>query len=491
MKASPPRLHTSHLTADERALQRCEAALRLKDRGEYFKAQEVMRPFWKGLGTRPDIAGLHQGVVAEVLLCAGILTRWIGSRNQTREAQNVAKDLISESLTIFESLGDVLKVAAARSELAYCYWREGAFGEARIWFDEALQKLTTEGNTRANALLGLAVVEWADSRYAESLRILTANASLFKRISNHTIKGAYHTQVAMVLSNLITAENKTDYIQRAINEFHEADSHFKLARNIGYRADVINNVAFLLYKLSRFDEAHRYLTEARRLASSAKDRIRVAQMDDTQALVFLAEGKAIEAEAAARRAVSVLERTDHFCLLADMLITHGMTLARLPDTERAEATLQRAIEISLKMDAFIKAGLAALTLVEELIETLDQDAIMLSYNHANHWLSALPNEEVQLRLNVAARKVLARKPSASENAAERFIKRSNLRKDVLNFEGVLIRRALLATEGRVTRAAALLGTSRQALVYVINARHPELLKLRSPVRPRQPKKKDV
>lgn len=450
MKESPPRLHTSNLTADEKALQRCEAALRLKDRGEYFKSQEVMRPFWKGLGTRPATAGLHQSVIAEVLLCVGILTRWIGSRNQSREAQTVAKDLITEAITLFESFGDVLKVAAGRSELAYCYWREGAFNEARIWFETALQKLTTEGNTRANALLGLAVVEWADSRYAESLRILIANSTLFKRISNHTIKGAYHTQVAMVLCNLITAENKSDYIRRAINEFHEADNYFKLARNIGYRADVLNNVAFLLYKLSRFEEAHRYLTEARRLASTAKDRVRVAQMDDTQALVFLAEGKSFEAEAAARRAVSILERTDHFCLLADMLITHGMTLARLPDTERAEATLQRAIEISLKVDAFTKAGLAALTLVEELIGELDQKVIIDFYNRANHWLSALANEEVQLRLNVAARKVLESKPSEADNATARLIKPTKLREDVLRFEGMLIRRALVATEGRVT-----------------------------------------
>ena len=86
-----------------------------------------MRPFWKGLGIRPEPAGLHSTVIAEVLRCAGILTRWVGSRNQSREAQTVAKDLITEAITLFESFGDVLKVASARSELAYCYWREGAF----------------------------------------------------------------------------------------------------------------------------------------------------------------------------------------------------------------------------------------------------------------------------------------------------------------------------------------------------------------------------
>jgi len=490
MKGPVQRLHTSYLTADEKALLMCQAALDLKDRGEYFKAQEVMRPLWKGLETRPLVRGLHPTVAAEVLLCVGILTRWIGSRNRTREAQTAAKDLITESMTAYEALGDVLKVAAARAELGYCYWREGAFGEARIWFDQALQKLTTEGTTRANALLGLAVVEWADSRYAESLRILTANSALFQRIANHTIKGAYHTQVAMVLSNLITPENKSDYIQRAINEFKEADNHFRQARHIGFRADVKNNVGFLLYKISRFEEAHRYLDEARRLASSLKDRIRVAQMDDTKAQVFIAEGKPKEAEAVARRAVSVLEKTDHYCLLADMLITHGITLARLSDdtTERAHIELQQAIEVALRVDAYNKAGLAALILIEELAADLSPEVLIAAYYRADEWLSDLQsNHDVQLRLSNAARKVLGRKPLEFHQAIELPFTSCSLRDEVREFEGTLIRRALIATNGSVTKAAALLGTTHQALAPIIAKRHPDLLKVRSPVlrRPRK------
>lgn len=487
MKATLPKLHTSHLTADERALLRCQTALDLKDRGEYFRAQEVMRPLWRVLGSRPDTKGLHPTVVAEVLFCVGILTRWIGSRNQAQEPQTIAKDLITASLTAYESLGDVLKVAAARSELAYCYLREGAFGEARIMFDEALQKLTTEGTTRANALLGLAVVEWSDSRYAEALRILTANAPLFNRISNEAIKGAYHSQLAMVLRKLVTAENRSGYIQRAINEYQEADKHFKLARNIVFRADVKNNVGNLLRQLSRFHEAHTYLAEARRLTVSVKDRIRTAQVDDTCALLLIDEGRLSEAETTARRAVSILEKTDHHCLLADALITHGIALARLPNqTEQADFTLQRAIEVAHHVGAYNKAGLAALTLIEELESELALEVMAATYDRASRWLSELQSQEVQLRLNAAARKVLARKefPKADDAVAPVF-KPCNFYDEVSKFESALIRRALVAVNGRVTRAAALLGTSHQALAAIINRKHSELLNVRSPVRLRR------
>src|SRR5215207_8228406 len=70
-------------------------------------------------GERPELEGLNPPMVAEVLLHVGILTRWIGSKNQISDAQDVAKDLISESITLFESLGDTLRVAAARAELGF------------------------------------------------------------------------------------------------------------------------------------------------------------------------------------------------------------------------------------------------------------------------------------------------------------------------------------------------------------------------------------
>jgi tetratricopeptide (TPR) repeat protein len=227
MRTASPKLDISHLPANEQARSRCQTALELKDKSDYEGAQEIMRPLWKRVGDRPDTAGLYPSVAAEVLLCAGILTRWLGGRNEVKEANDAARDLITESITYFESIGDLKKVAEARTELAYCYWGAGALDEARIMFSEALERLTTEGNSRANALFGLSVVEWSASRYEESLRILTDNAPLFKKITNHAIKDVYHMQVAMALRNLAKPENKTAEFRRVLNEYEEADRHFK------------------------------------------------------------------------------------------------------------------------------------------------------------------------------------------------------------------------------------------------------------------------
>ena len=105
-----------------------------------------MRPLWRGVGERPDTQNLLPDVAAEVLLCTGILTGWIGSRNKIKGAQEIAKNLITESISYYESQNEIKKVAQARTEIAYCYWREGEVNEARIMLHEALERLTAPGN---------------------------------------------------------------------------------------------------------------------------------------------------------------------------------------------------------------------------------------------------------------------------------------------------------------------------------------------------------
>jgi tetratricopeptide (TPR) repeat protein len=429
-------------------------------------------------------------VAAEVLLCVGILTSWIGSKEQLEYAQEVAKNLITEGMTFYESIGDVRRVTAARAEIAYCYFREGALNEARTMLTEALQKLTTEGNTKARALLRLAIIEYAASRYDDASKILSDNAPLFSKISNHAIIGAYHNQLAMVFRKLAAPENRNDYLQRAIRAYEKADAHFKLAHNIVFRANVKNNVGFLLYKLSRFKEAHGYLDEARRLAMSIRNRVQTAEIDDTRAQVFIAEGRFKEAETVASHAVKVLAKSGQQCLLADALITHGIALARLGRTEGAQFTFQRAIEVAQQVDALNKAGLAALSLVEELND-LPRDTSHSAFHRAAEWLADSQGQDLMRRFTAAAEKVftvLDRELTAEEATEQLFNKPRDLQKEILSYEGTLIKQALAKTNGRLTEAASQLTLSYQALAYILEGRHKDLLKDRTPIRRRSPKK---
>jgi tetratricopeptide (TPR) repeat protein len=489
LKIASPKLQTSHLTANEEALSRCETALGQKDKGDFEGAQETMRPLWRRVGERPDIDGLHAPVAAEVLLCAGILTGWIGSKTQNNESQELAKNLISESISYFELAGDQKKIAAARTEIAYCYWREGELDEARIMLRAALQKLTTAGTTRARALLKLTTVEFSSSRHHEALRILIDNESLFEKINDLTTRGVYHGQLAIALRNIARSEQRADYYQRAVAAFQKADECFRLARNPVFRADVKNNAGLLLSNLARFAEAHRSLDEARRLSVSLKDKARTAQFDESRAQVFLAQGKAEQAEAIARRAALALEKSGQKILLVDALITQGIASARSGKQARAQFILQRAYEVATQVGALDKAGLATLTLIEE-VEHLSPNTMQAAYDRAHEWLSRSGTKEILFRLNEAAGKLASsvRGELSAEKATEILLRKSGcLQERVLDVEREMIKQALAQANGSITHAASSLGLSYQALSYIITARHKDLLRERSPVHRRRPR----
>ena len=62
----------------------------------------------------------------------GAVAGWLGSTDQMPGGQEVAKDIITKSVDIFERLERKEKAAEARGDLGLCYWREGSYDEARI-----------------------------------------------------------------------------------------------------------------------------------------------------------------------------------------------------------------------------------------------------------------------------------------------------------------------------------------------------------------------
>ncbi|HEU4712228.1 MAG TPA: helix-turn-helix domain-containing protein [Pyrinomonadaceae bacterium] len=489
LKLASPKFDTSHLTPNAEALSRCETALELKHKADHEGALQVMRPLWRGVGHRPDTKGLLPGVAAEVFLCTGILTGWIGSRNQIKGAQEIAKNLITESISYYETESDAKKVAEARTEIAYCYWRDGELNEARIMLLEALERLTTAGITRARALLKLSIVEQSAARYYEALKILTDNTSLFAKVTHHATKGDYHNELAMTLEEIAEAEKRDEYFQRALTEYKAAEHHFKLAKNHPFRASVKNNVGVVLLKLGRFKEAHKQIAAARRLSVRFKDRTRTAQFDITRAEVLIAERKFKAAEVVAHKAALALEKGGQRCLETDALITQGIALARLGKTDRAHSVLQRAIKVAHEVDALNKAGLAALTVIEEL-DQLTPTILQAAYQQARDWLAGTQSQEVLVRLNEAAGKLAASlrgELSTDEALAVLLTKPGDLQKKLLKYEHELIKQALAQSDGAVTHAADLLGMTYQGLAYIIETRHRDLLKARTPIR-RRPRK---
>jgi DNA-binding NtrC family response regulator len=170
-------------------------------------------------------------------------------------------------------------------------------------------------------------------------------------------------------------------------------------------------------------------------------------------------------------------------------VTQAIALARSHQAERAHLIFQKAISVALQVDAYSKAGLAALSLIEE-INDLSPATLQAAYERAREWLADSQSQETLSRLNAAAGKFVSsmRTELSADDATEILLTKGfDFQQKLLETERQLITKALAQTNGRVTHAARLLGLSYQGLAYMIDSRHKDLLKARSPKRPRKRK----
>jgi tetratricopeptide (TPR) repeat protein len=473
------------------AIPLCELAKNLEEAGEFDRAADCLRPFWRGPLSRPNTVGLQEEARAELLLRTGTLTGWLGSARQIPGAQEFAKDLISESAILFEALQVSSKVAEARIDLAICYWREGALDEARVTLHLVLDTLKESRNEeRLRALLNSALVEWTATRDRDALRICKEAAPLFDLSTNDALKGKFHNTFAAVLRSLGTSSNRDDYLDRALVEYTAASYHFEQAGHKRFQARVENNVGFLFATIGRFDDAHEHLSRSHTLSLSVGDYGGAAGAEDSRAQAFLMEGKYEHAEKAARSALRSLRQGGEQAMLAEALTTHGKALARLNQTSAARATLDQAVEIAHNAGNPDRGGIAAVTAIEELSTALSVDTLQDYYRTAETLLANSQNLSIKNRLGECARRVLSitiDNPKEATPAATgvALTPGFSLDTEVLRYEGNLIRRALEESGGSVTRAARLLGVTHQGLAFILNGRHSDLLSIRTPVKRRR------
>src|SRR5436305_3005417 len=164
------REETRGLIPVERARRCCDLAMQLEKAGEYQAACDALSEFWPKRDGAPNLSDLDEATRAELLLRVGALAGFLGSTDQTEGSQETAKNLITQSIDLFQHLGLSERVAEARGDLALCYWREGSYDEARITLADAINLLGNENSDlKASLLIRAGIIEERTRQLYEAL----------------------------------------------------------------------------------------------------------------------------------------------------------------------------------------------------------------------------------------------------------------------------------------------------------------------------------
>ncbi len=372
---------------EERALLDCHIAQQFEERGEYEEARRQLSLFWPSFAEDPDLTGLGPAARGRLLRRIGTLTGWLGRVRQMSGAQERAKDLLTRCLEIYQRLGDRLEIIETKYELALCYWREGAFDEARIIINSALTLLEAGDEYWEGKLLHrAAVIEFKAQNLQETLRLLRKAQGKIGTGDYPLLKGKLHSELGLVLRSIFLREETfavkisvtgsdyyKQYLHFALYEYTKARALFEQASHRRYAAYVENNIGNLYLSQGRYEEAQRYLGLALRRFRELDDSGSAAQVTESMAGVYLAQGKLGKALTCARAAVEAFRRGDDRALLSEALVTLGRVYARRGQCERAGEVLRQAIETSESSGDQEGAGSATLTLLEELFDNLCAD----------------------------------------------------------------------------------------------------------------------
>lgn len=470
------------LNEDECVLLRCRVAADLIHKGQYEAACDALGEWWLGIGQRPPVWDLPSAVGAEVLLQCGTLTSWLGYVRSVSGAQEQAKDILSEAAQTFRAHGMSAKVSETQYELGMCYWWLGEHGEARVVLQEALKPLAdSDVELKAKILIRRTIVEVWDNRYYDALNILKEAEPVFES-ANDALKGKWHGQKGLVLRRLAAAEGQADYYDRAIIEYTAAIYHYEQARHERYCGISLNNLAFLLYKLGRYRDAHEHLDRAQLIFTKLKDPGILAQVDETRASVLVAEKKYRDADRIVAGVIKIFEQGGESAMLAAALSIQGVVWARLGAHEASLKILREAIRVAQQSGALTQAGHAALTLIEEHGAgwLLSRPELTETFGRARTLLKGSQDVEDKERL-LACSEIVIKRLSGMQIQDRNF----SLYGAVQELEERLIEEALELEGGNVARAAERLGVKRQSLSYMLQYRHKKLFVKRTPLTPRR------
>jgi AraC-like DNA-binding protein len=307
--------------------------------GRYDDAAKILAKYWKNTNERPDTSELNKAEQAEVLLRCGSLAGYIGSCNQKKDAQEFAQTLITEANRLFYLFADIEKIAECETYMASTYQRVGQLDEARGWINAALERgIDKHCEVRLYSHIIENLILFEEKKYVELVNKCKMIEPLFRNSQFYILQGDFNNSYAFGLM-------KTGDRNGALSRFKLAKTFYARTNHFLYLAGVENNLA-ILFKIEQvYTEAHQSAKVARETYKKLGDKTREGYSIDTQAQIYLAEGKYKEALKCANEAIAILQKGENYLYLENSLQTKNHIQLHLKDYSGLMETISEVIRI--------------------------------------------------------------------------------------------------------------------------------------------------
>jgi tetratricopeptide (TPR) repeat protein len=317
-----------------------QTAKELETVGKYEEAVGFLSLYWTNMAERPNVSELNKEEQAEILLRCGSLAGYIGSCKQTKNAQELAKNLLAEAGVLFSVLCITAKVAECETYMASSYLRMGELDEARIWIDTAFQhKIDENSETRLYSHIIDGLILLAEKKYVELVKKCKKLEQIFRLSSYYVLQGDFNNTYAVGLMRLGEKKN-------AINRFNLAKSFYEQTKHYLYLAGLENNLAIFYETEEEYEEAHKSVKAAIENYKKVGDKTHEGYSIDTRASIFMSEGKYEEALACANEAVKMLSDGENYCYLANSTQTKSHIQFYLKDYAASLETMIASFNIA-------------------------------------------------------------------------------------------------------------------------------------------------
>ena len=288
----------------------------------------------------PSTEGLPIPLGAEVKLRFASLLGYQGHFKKIKDSQLRARDILTETLSIFEQVQDQEKSAECENHIALTYSRTGEFPEARTWLAAAMERPLPASNIHRLATITFEMlIDASEHQYEGIVRLYNEHEPMIRARADDWIGANFYVNAGVGL------------LESGRHE--EALDAYDLARYRAERSSIwmtlgsIENERALVFKeLGRFAKAHMAVDHGVQVYRSIGDMSREGMLLDSKASIFLAEGSFVEALRTIERAIGILKDGENKGFLAEAFATEAKILVWLDNFSGAVTALFEAVQLA-------------------------------------------------------------------------------------------------------------------------------------------------